>query len=198
MIELLIAFAISTVLAGAIYLFYINFVTIDSRTRAMVDIDRNADLFLEQFYKDLRSAEEVIALHNEEIVFLRRKLPRGEITADHINVKAFERVSYHFGNEKNKFFIRKYVGGAPTKKEFQAHQGSKHELKAYVLCEKDNFTYKEFDTVTQSSSDLSRIALLSISLQLQAPKLDRPLKIQTKVSLPNVRARLIQADWNES
>ena len=200
LIELLIAFAISTVLAGAIYLFYINFVTIDARTRLMVEIDRDADLFLEIFYRDLRTAKEIVSLHPSEIVFRRRVVPEGELGLTELTQKVYQRVCYRATNKKGHFCVERSKGLGEYETMLRCSKGSSELFRGFVFERTDETrtkpAFKEFDTVTQSSADVARIALVAIKLKLYQKRLDKPLKMQSKVFLPNVYASLIEPDWN--
>ena len=200
LIELLIAFAISTVLAGAIYLFYINFVTVDTRTRLMVGLDRDADLFLEKFYRDLRVAKEIVSLHPSEIVFRRRVIPDGELGLTELSQKVYQRVSYRATNKDGSFCIERSKGLGEYKTMLRCSKGSSELFRGFVFERTDETrtkaAFKEFDTVTQSSADVARIALVAIKLKLFQKQLDKPLKMQSKVFLPNVYALLVEPDWN--
>ena len=200
LIELLIAFAISTVLAGAIYLFYINFVSVDTRTRLMVGLDRDADLFLEKFYRDLRTAKEIVSLHPNEIVFSRRVVPKGELGPNELSQKIYEQVTYRSLNKNGHFYIERCIGLGEYKPMLQCSKGNGELFRGFVLAMIDEANnkpaFKEFDTVSQSSVDLARIALVAIKLQLFHKQLDKPLIMQSKVFLPNVYASLVEPDWN--
>ena len=202
LIELLIAFAISTVLAGAIYLFYLNFITVDNRTRLMVEIDRSADLFLEKFYQDLRRAEEILSLHGNEITFRQRVLPKGELSQSDLEQKIYHRVSYEAKNDKGRFTIERTEGLAAPKKVLECSKGNLEIFRGFTFVQSEKYKaiekpiFKEFDALNQSSIEVARIALVSVKLKLFQRKLDKPLKVQSKVFLPNVYARLVEPGWN--
>jgi len=206
LIELLIAFAVSTVLLGAIYFFYIGFLHGSTATGAMAIRDMDVDTALDGMRRDLALAVQVLELHPRQIRFKRRKLPRGALGAMDLETRQLETVEYRVAKREGMNVLMVQVGFETPVELFKVRECGEEVFRGYVLQpppepgKKGEFTpasfprFRIFDTVTQSSSDVSRIPLVRITLRLSDGG-DR-LDVVTKVFMTQVYASLVEPDWN--
>lgn len=207
LIELLIAFAISTVLLGAIYLFYIGFVKTGSQTEKMAFLNQVVDNKLDLLTRELRSAIEVTELKPRLLRFRRYMLPRGELSAIDLETRRVESLEYKVVEQNGQHVFFRQRGLEVPEKLFEVDQCGPEVFKGYVLqlpgddVKGGEFVvprfplFRDFDTVTQSSSELLRIPLIKVTLDLGSRQGDH-ITLLTKVFLPMVYGKLVEPDWN--
>ena len=206
LIELLVAFAISTVLLGAIYFFYVGFVKTGEQTKQMAFLNMVVDNKLEALTRDLRSAVEITELRPRQIRFRRHKLSRGELSSVDLETKRLETVEYRVVAREGGFVFQRQVGFESPEELFRVRGCADEVFRGYVLQpppdpgknpsqDQAGFPrFKSYDTVTQSSSDLARIPLVRVVLDLETQS--DAIVVRGKVFLPLVYARLVEPDWN--
>ena len=205
LIELLIAFSISTILLGSIYFFYISFVKTGSKTREMAFLNMDANNELEKLGRELKYAVEITALYPDRIQFKRQKLPPGELSVLDLETSKLETIEYKIVFKEGRAHIMKQVGLSAPKSILRVNNCNKDVFKGYVLssAEGDNFKGKDlpfpsftpYDSRTQNSNELNRIPIVKLTFELENRN-DKVCFIG-KVFMPVIYSRLVEPDWNE-
>jgi len=204
LIELLIAFSISTILLGAIYFFYISFVKTGNKTRGMAILNMVVNNKLERISKDLKYAVELTALYPDRISFKRQKLPDGELSVFDLESTKFETIEYSVKKEDGVVNFYRQSGFDSPEKMFNVRQCNSEVFRGYVLmAEREQNSslkklpfpsFRTFDTHSQNSTDLARIPIIKISMELQT-RVDKIFMV-SKVFMPMIYSRLVEPDWN--
>lgn len=207
LIELLIAFAISTVLLGAIYIFYVGIMKTGGKTRKMAFLNMKVDNKLEKLTRDLKSAIEILELHPRQIRLKRYKLPKGELRSVDLETKRYETIEYRMEEREGRFVFFRQRGFENPKELFRVRECNEEIFRGYVLIPTasknggkhsdgvDDFPQFEiFDTVSQSSTKVQRIPLVKITFDLATATDD--IHVVSKVFIPQVFARIVEPDWN--
>ncbi len=208
LIELLIAFAISTILLMVIYLFYISTVKVGYKTGDMAILNMVAENKLELMCRELREAVSLVKLTPSQLSFTRYVYPEGdELSAQDLRTRREQTVTYRLTRENGKAVLLRQEDYELSRELFRVDECTHAIFKGYVLelPSVDDVKHMEgslvrrrfhlFDPLTQDTAELARIVLVEITLNLKDG--GDSLRLRTKVALPLVLERLLEPDWNE-
>lgn len=208
LVELLIAFAISTVLLGVIWYFFLGFQGLGERGKGKLELNQYAELAMENLVRDCRMAEAVLELRPDRLRIERSTLP-DDLPYQHLAFRSrvVETVTYDVLREGGKAAFRRAVGFEQPRVLFRVDDCGKEVFQGLVMeampgiVERKKLGEKfywpklsSFDPVGQSSSDLKRIVLLRVGFDLELRK--DTISLVSKVFLPSVHQKITQQDWN--
>lgn len=208
LVELLIAFAISTVLLGVIWYFFLGFQGLGERGKGKLELNQYAELAMENLVRDMRMAEAVLELRPDRLRIERSALPENlPYQQLAFRSRVVETVTYEVVREERFVSFRRSVGFGDPRELFRVDDCGKEVFEGLVLQNMPSIAERQkmgdaffwpklepFEALGQSSSDLKRIILLRVSFDLKLKK--DSISLVSKVFLPSVYQRVTQKDWN--
>lgn len=196
------AFAAGSMLISALYFFHFGILQAWSRSTHRLDLNEQAEVALERLVRDLRMVYSVTEFRPHLMVFNR--LPSEPVDTrvgfSQDNLRLVQ-VRYEFKKTIKGSFVleRTERQGNPEVPVLEVADGDSASFVGYVYempTGKDDPVpkYKEFDPITQGTSELSRITLVRIHLNLKQGK--ENAQLVGKVFMPVAFNRVLQADWS--
>lgn len=210
LLEVLIGMAVSTMLMGAIYIFYMGMVRTQVKSEERVDLNRHAEVYLEQISRELQLAVEFTKLAPGEISFRRPEIsafvdPRSDQEGYAVNMdlgsRKFETVTYRRHElEGGRVALQRLEGLDAPETLFVVDEMDPLVFTGWVIPRGSEETPHEVPDMQvyradrDVRSDLERIPLVRIRFRMKLGR-DR-LNITTKAFVPPVYARIVQPHWN--
>ena len=211
LLEVLIGMAISSMLVGAVYIFYMGLVRTQKKSEERVDLNQYAEIYMEQIARELQLAIEFTKLAPDEISFRRPEIsayldPGGNQQGYEVNMdlesRKFETVTYRRHElEGGRVALQRMEGLDKPRTLFVVDAMEKEVFTGWVIPRGSEETPHEVPDMQvyrpdrDVRSDLERIPLVRIRLRMKLGR-DR-LNISTKAFVPPVYARIVQPNWNK-
>jgi prepilin-type N-terminal cleavage/methylation domain-containing protein len=203
LLELLMAFGVSTILLATIYFFYFGILKTTTGGTAKIELNQICETTLQNLMNDLRLGYRFSELRPHRFVIQR--VPAAPITSDELsNLSGVPLLPIEYDlvrddKTRKTTLFRRESQAERGKEIFTVDECDPEIFKGYVLDlpqEKDDTMPKfhVFDTQTQPSGDLGKIALVRISLKLGVGA-DK-IAVVSKAYLPFVHNATLQGNWN--
>jgi prepilin-type N-terminal cleavage/methylation domain-containing protein len=204
LLELLMAFGVSTILLATVYFFYFGILKMNTGGMARIELNQIAETTLLRLTADLRMAYRFTEIRPHRLVLQR--LPASAITSDelsNVNGPPLTTVEYELVklDKLKKVQLQRRENQAVTPDEVFTLDYADYEIfKGFVLdmpVDKEDTMPKfhVFDHVQQPSGDLQKIALMRISLHLGVGPTDK-FHLVSKVYMPFIHNATLQGNWN--
>lgn len=205
LLEVLLSFAVGTVLIGVIYFFYLGIYQTGRKTEERVFLNQHAELVLERIVRELQLAVTITELDPDAITFQRPEIsPWGEDGFE-VNMdttrKAFAKVSYRRHElDGGRVAFQRKMGMGSWEALFTVDHLDRNIFRAWVVPRGAEESPHEVPSMRlfrpgyDEHSWYERIPLVGLRFQMKNGR--DSMEIVTKAFLPPVWAKIQQPAWN--